>query len=323
MLVHLENIDAGASLEAFIPAGYKGSQLVPICSPGLDHAHRNARCLPAATRKLRAAGADLRMWDVPRDQCLDAESVRRVPVHPSRLYRVWLDMTYRLDNEKARELVRAVLDHFGSRLRVLDVNASLVYIATDAYTKHFDDLDADVRTAAKRAAMVVTAHTPPVAYRSTSSNMMRAAYTFTMPTLWQRACGLVASICGRGKAATVVPTLLPQKHRGPTVQASVSKCFLAPGYFCSVKGLDQLVPGKASSQRLTLRMGASGASWPVVFKRGKGLSGGWRRVAADLELALGTRLEFWSAEEGTLNMRVLRGHRPAEERRKPSAWWIA
>ena len=85
----------------------------------------------------------------------------------------------------------------------------------------------------------------------------------------------------------------------------VTKCFLAPGYFCPAKGLDGIVPAKgAKGARRTLTLRAGGRSWPVVHMRGKGLSGGWRRAAIDLGIARGDRLVFTSDRAGELRLTV-------------------
>ena len=300
MLLYLENSDGGATLDTILPAGYEGKQVMPACCPGLDPSNPRARCQASATRKLRAAGADLRLWDTPRGSPLDPDSIRRVRVRPGKTYRVWLDMTYRMDNPKTWDLTRAAIEHFGDQLRVLDLNASLRYITSDANHDIFAVLDADVRAAAKKARLDVKAHTYPLAYRSTS-NMMRAAYTFSpLPqsqpkrsqpkrsqpkrSLWQRLCGLSCFKCV------------------PTATATVTKCFLAPGYFCSVKALDGVVPGSAARKAMVVHHG--NRSWPVVFIRGKGLSGGWARLTRDLGLERGDRIAFTHEREGSLRLKL-------------------
>ena len=324
VLAYLENVDGAASFSAFLPKGYTGTQLTPICCPGMDHANRDARCLAAATRKLREAGADLRFWDADNGHPLDASSISRLPVRAPTWYRVWLDMTTRLDKPNTRKLIRATLAHVGPRLRVFDINASLVYVPTDAYQRHFDALDEDVRRGARRAGLVVSAHTPPFKYRSTGSNMMRAAYTFTPASWWLRLqrffadrlgiaetvskpCERVPDLEPKSAKTTTMPTIGPkpqllllQPRAKTSVGATVTKCFLAPGYFCNLKALDEIVPpGKAKRTKMVLRGEAVGKSWPVVYLQGKGLSGGWRRAAIELGLAVGDCVKF-TYERGSL-----------------------
>ena len=84
------------------------------------------------------------------------------------------------------------------------------------------------------------------------------------------------------------------------LHVTMSKGFLAPSYFCYAPGLDDLVMGKQARQALTLRRGSR--SWRVLHMRGRGLSAGWGRAAADMGLALGDRITFTRDRPGELRI---------------------